>query len=117
MDNLSTEIDDAAKIDGCGNWAIFTKIILPLAKPMLSVIALWSFLGPFGDVILPAILARDSSELTMASGLQSLINATSVRQEGAFAAGALVIAIPITMMFMLLQKNITTGLSAAGVKG
>ncbi|WP_051418431.1 sugar ABC transporter permease [Mesoplasma seiffertii] len=117
MDNISTDIDDAAKIDGCGNWTIFTRIMLPLAKPMLSVIALWSFIGPFGDVLLPLVLLNDKSQYTMATGLQTLINSGTTVAQGSFAAGSLIVALPISILFLSLQKNITGGLSAAGVKG
>ncbi|WFQ92058.1 hypothetical protein MFERI14815_00674 [Mycoplasma feriruminatoris] len=117
MDNISTDIDDAARIDGCGNWTTFIKIITPLSKPMLSVIALWSFIGPFGDILLPRLLAGESSQYTMATGLQTLIQDPKNTSQGAFAAGSLIIALPISILFMSLQKNITGGLSAAGVKG
>ncbi|KKW61763.1 sugar ABC transporter permease [Mycoplasma capricolum] len=117
MDNISTDIDDAARIDGCGNWTTFIKIITPLSKPMLSVIALWSFIGPFGDILLPRLLSGDSTQYTMATGLQTLIQDPKNTSQGAFAAGSLIIALPISILFMSLQKNITGGLSAAGVKG
>ncbi|QEH62272.1 arabinogalactan oligomer/maltooligosaccharide transport system permease protein [Spiroplasma chinense] len=117
MDNISMDIDEAAKIDGCGSITIFTRIIAPLSKPMLSVIALWSFIGPFGDVMLPPMLLNDISEYTMASGLRTLIGGVSTKAQGSFAAGSIIIAVPISALFLGLQKNITGGLSAAGVKG
>ncbi|UKS54362.1 sugar ABC transporter permease [Mycoplasma feriruminatoris] len=116
LDNISTDIDDAAKIDGCSTWTVFTRIIVPLAKPMLSVIALWSFIGPFGDVLLPKLLLNDQEEWTMATGLNSLLGQSSFIAQGAFAAGSLLVAVPISTLFIMLQGNITGGLSG-GVKG
>lgn len=116
LDNISTDIDDAAKIDGCSIWMVFTRVIIPLAKPMLSVIALWSFIGPFGDVLLPKLLLDDPEEWTMATGLNSLLNQSGVISQGAFAAGSLLVAVPISTLFIMLQGNITSGLSG-GVKG
>ncbi|WFQ92903.1 sugar ABC transporter permease [Mycoplasma feriruminatoris] len=116
LDNISTDIDDAAKIDGCSIWQVFTKIIFPLAKPMLSVIALWSFIGPFGDVLLPQLLLDNQKDWTMATGLNSLLNRSGEVAQGAFAAGSLLVAVPISTLFIMLQGNITGGLSG-GVKG
>ncbi|AJK51204.1 sugar ABC transporter permease [Mycoplasma capricolum] len=116
LDNISTDIDDAAKIDGCSTWTVFTRITIPLAKPMLSVIALWSFIGPFGDVLLPKLLLNDQEEWTMATGLNSLLGQSSFIAQGAFAAGSLLVAVPISTLFIMLQGNITGGLSG-GVKG
>ncbi|QVK08687.1 sugar ABC transporter permease [Mycoplasma mycoides] len=116
LDNISTDIDDAAKIDGCSIWQVFTKIIFPLAKPMLSVIALWSFIGPFGDVLLPQLLLDNQRDWTMATGLNSLLNRSGEIAQGAFAAGSLLVAVPISTLFIMLQGNITGGLSG-GVKG
>ena len=117
LDNISSEIDDAARIDGCGNWKIYLQIILPLARPMLAIIALWSFIGPFGDIILPQLLLPSVENYTVASGLSTLISNPNNMAQGAYAAGALIIGLPITILFVALQKNITGGLSAAGVKG
>ncbi|WHQ37601.1 ABC transporter permease subunit [Spiroplasma sp. SV19] len=117
LDNISSEIDDAARIDGCGNWKIYLQIIIPLARPMLAIIALWSFIGPFGDIILPQLLLPSVENYTVASGLNTLISNPNNMAQGAYAAGALIIGLPITILFIALQKNITGGLSAAGVKG
>lgn len=59
IDSISTELDDAARIDGCGNLQVYRLIIMPIVRPMLAVIALWSFIGPFLDFMLPSILLND----------------------------------------------------------
>ena len=56
LDSISTELDDAAKIDGCSSMKIYRLIIMPIARPMLAIIGLWSFIGPFGDYLLPKVL-------------------------------------------------------------
>jgi arabinogalactan oligomer/maltooligosaccharide transport system permease protein len=120
MDGISTEIDDASKIDGCSTLKTFTKIILPLTKPMLSVVALWSFIGPFGDFILPSLLLNTDSERTVAVGIRTLITPSgqdnSKVNYGAYTAASLLISIPIVLLFMYLQKFIRGGRTAGGVK-
>ena len=59
LDSISTELDDAAKIDGCSSMKIYRLIIMPIARPMLAIIGLWSFIGPFGDYLLPKVLLKN----------------------------------------------------------
>ncbi len=119
LDSISSEIDDSAKIDGCGNFKTYFKIIMPLAKPMLMLIALWSFIGPFGDVILPKILLNEPTLYTLPVGLHSLLQPNSNREvfEPVYAAGALITAVPIATLFIYSQKHMVSGLSQGGVKG
>ena len=120
LDSISTEIDDSAKIDGCGNFKTYIRIIMPLAKPMLMIIALWSFIGPFGDVILPRILLTSPRSYTLPVGLYTLISGSSNANKEVFqpvyAAGALITAIPITALFIYSQKHMVSGLTTGGVK-
>lgn len=117
LDSISTELDDAAKIDGCSSMKIYRLIIMPIAKPMLAIIALWSFIGPFGDYMLPKILLNSSSDYTLAAGLRTLITDQRTLNEPAFAAGALLTAIPIVILFTVLQKQLVSGLSNGATKG
>ena len=120
MDGISTEIDDASKIDGCSTIKTFTKIILPLTKPMLSVVALWSFIGPFGDFILPSLLLNSDKERTVAVGIRTLITPSGQDNTkvnyGAYTAASLLISVPIVLLFLYLQKFIRGGRTAGGVK-
>lgn len=118
LDSISTEIDDSAKIDGCGNFKTYIRIIMPLARPMLMIIALWSFIGPFGDVILPKILLNSPRTYTLPVGLYSLLTANSQREifQPVYAAGALITAIPITTLFIYSQRHMVSGLTTGGVK-
>lgn len=117
LDSISTELDDAAKIDGCSSMKIYRLIIMPIAKPMLSIIALWSFIGPFGDFMLPKILLNSASDYTLAAGLRTLIADQRTLNEPAFAAGALLTAVPIVILFIVLQKQLVSGLSSGATKG
>ena len=118
LDSISTEIDDSAKIDGCGNFKTYIRIIMPLAKPMLMIIALWSFIGPFGDVILPKILLTSPRSYTLPIGLYSLLIPNSNKEifQPIYAAGSLITAIPITALFIYSQKHLVSGLTTGGVK-
>ena len=117
LDSISTELDDAAKIDGCSSMKIYRLIIMPIARPMLAIIALWSFIGPFGDYMLPKILLNSSADYTLAAGLRTLITDQRTLNEPAFAAGALLTAIPIVILFVVLQKQLVSGLSNGATKG
>lgn len=117
LDSISTELDDAAKIDGCSNMKVYRLIIMPIARPMLAIIGLWSFIGPFMDYMLARVLLTSVESYTLAAGLFTLINDFRTMNQPAFAAGGLLTAVPIVIMFVLLQKQLVSGLSAGSVKG
>ena len=117
IDSISTELDDAAKIDGCSNMQIYRLIIMPIARPMLAIIALWSFIGPFMDYLLPRVLLTNPKSYTLAAGLFTLINDFRTLNQPAFAAGGLLTAVPIVILFMALQNQLVSGLASGAVKG
>ena len=117
IDSISTELDDAAKIDGCSNIQIYRLIIMPIARPMLAIIFLWSFIGPFMDYLLPKVLLTSPRSYTLAAGLFTLINDFRTINQPAFAAGGLLTAIPIVILFIALRKQLISGLSKGSVKG
>lgn len=117
IDAVSPELDDAARIDGCSNFQVYRLIIMPIARPMLAIIMLWSFIGPFMDYMLPAILLTDSKAYTLATGLFTLVNDVRTMNAPAFAAGGLLTAIPIIILFISLQRELVSGLSSGSVKG
>ncbi len=94
------ELDESAKIDGAGHMRIFL-IIAPLAKPILAVVALFNFMGPFMDFILPKILLRSPEKFTLAVGLFNFINDKYANNFTVFAAGAIMIAVPIAIVFFI----------------
>jgi len=117
IDSISTELDDAARIDGCSSMQVYRLIIMPIARPMLAIIALWSFIGPFMDYLLPRVLLTSPESYTLAAGLFTLINDFRTLNQPAFAAGGLLTAVPIVALFIILQKQLVSGLSSGSVKG
>ena len=117
IDSISTELDDAARIDGCSSMQVYRMIIMPIAKPMLAIIALWSFIGPFMDYLLPRVLLTSPESYTLAAGLFTLISDFRTLNQPAFAAGGLLTAVPIVALFIVLQKQLVSGLSQGSVKG
>ena len=117
IDSISTELDDAARIDGCSSMQVYRLIIMPIARPMLAIIALWSFIGPFMDYLLPRVLLTNPSSYTLAAGLFTLMSDFRTMNQPAFAAGGLLTALPIVALFIVLQKQLVSGLSQGSVKG
>ncbi len=117
IDSISTELDDAAKIDGCSNMQVYWMIIMPIVRPMLAIIGLWSFIGPFQDFLLPRILLTNPQSYTLSTGLFTLINDVRTMNQPAWAAGGLLTAIPVVILFIVLQDQLVSGLSAGSVKG
>jgi arabinogalactan oligomer/maltooligosaccharide transport system permease protein len=117
IDSVSTELDDAAKIDGCSNFNVYRLIIMPIARPMLTIIALWSFIGPFMDYLLAKVLLTNPQSYTLAAGLYTLVTDFRTMNQPAFAAGGLLTAVPIVVLFMALQKQLVSGLTSGSVKG
>ncbi len=117
IDSISSELDDAARIDGCGNLQVYRLIIMPIVRPMLAIIALWSFIGPFLDYMLPSILLSDPKQYTLATGLYTLITDVRNMHQPVFAAGGLLTALPIIILFIALQNQLVSGLASGAVKG
>lgn len=117
FDTVPYDLDESAKIDGAGHIRTFWEIITPLVRPMIAVQALWAFMGPFGDFMLARFLLRSQESYTVAVGLQTFINDTRNQRVALFAAGAILIAVPISILFFMLQKNFVSGLTSGGTKG
>lgn len=117
FDTIPRDLDESARIDGAGNIRIFWQIILPLVRPMIAVQALWAFIGPLGDFLLAKFLLRSPNAVTLAVGLQSFVTDQKNLQYGLFSAGAILIAIPVSILFFVLQKNFVSGLTSGGTKG
>lgn len=117
FDTVPRDLDESAKLDGAGHFRIFAQIILPLVRPMIAVQALWAFMGPFGDFLLAKFLLRTPENLTIAVGLQTFIANPQQQKVALFAAGAILAALPICLLFFFLQKNFVSSLTAGGTKG
>lgn len=117
FDTVPYDLDESAKIDGAGHIRTFWEIVTPLVRPMIAVQALWAFMGPFGDFMLARFLLRSQDSYTVAVGLQTFINDPRNQSVSLFAAGAILIAVPISILFFMLQKNFVSGLTSGGTKG
>lgn len=117
FDTLPKSLDESAKMDGAGHFRIFFQILLPLAKPILAVVALFNFMSPFMDFILPRIVLRSPENFTLALGLYNFVNTQFSNNFSRFAAGAILIAFPIAAVYLYLQKYLISGLSAGATKG
>lgn len=115
LDTLSKSIDEAARIDGASSATVFFRIILPLARPIVTFLAITSFTAPWMDFIFPKMVLRSAEKQTLALGLFSFV--TDKRNEfTVFAAGSLLVAVPFIIFFLLGQKMMVTSLSTAAVK-
>jgi arabinogalactan oligomer/maltooligosaccharide transport system permease protein len=109
-------IDEAAKIDGASHAQIFFTIILRLVAPILAVVGLLSFIGTTGEYVLASIMLTDPTTQTLAVGLYSFVSQALSNNWSIFAAGAVLAAVPVMIVFLLLQKYIVGGLISGSVK-
>ncbi|MFJ5622453.1 sugar ABC transporter permease [Peribacillus loiseleuriae] len=117
LDTIPKELDESAKVDGASHIRIFVQIIMPLAKPIIAVVALFAFIAPFGDFILARIILRSNEKFTMGVGLYEMVAKQFGKDFTTFAAGSVLIAIPIAILFLCFQKYFVSGLTAGGTKG
>ena len=113
---IPRDLEEAAVMDGASQWVIFTKIVLPLAKPAIVVTALFSFMTAWNEFILAATFLSDERAFTLPVMLQSFVGDYST-QWGYFAAGAILVSMPVMGLFFGLQKYLVGGLTAGAVKG
>ncbi|HLS09288.1 sugar ABC transporter permease [Lentibacillus sp.] len=117
FDTIPRELDQAARIDGAGHLRVFWSIMLPLAKPILAVVALFNFMMPMFDFLLPSIVLTSEENYTLAVGLFNFINDQFSNNFTRFAAGSILVAVPIAAIYLFLQRYLISGLTAGGSKG
>lgn len=117
LDTIPRSLDEAARIDGASNFLIFRRIILPLSKPMLTYMALTQFVGPWVDFIFARLVLRTKENWTLAVGMWDMVSSNQNSNFTLFAAGAVLIALPITILFMFLQRLLVDGLTSGASKG
>lgn len=119
FDTIPKELDEAARVDGATHPQIFFRIILPLAAPVLAVIALLAFIATQAEFLIASVVIGpgDETRRTMAVGLSQYILAGFENRWGPFAAGALIGAIPVVVLFLFLQRFVVSGLTSGAVKG
>ena len=120
FDTIPRTLDEAARIDGATRLQVFYKVIMPLAKPIVIYTILSAFMAPWGDFMFAKYIAHANSDgMNVAVGLQNLIGSVMSVSKGytMFCAGGVLVAIPIAVLFMLLQKYYVEGVTGGAVKG
>lgn len=116
FDTIPFEIDEAGRVDGLSPFGTFLRLVLPLARPGLAVAGFYAFLTAFGEVAFASTFMLSDTKYTFAVGLQSFVSEHDAQRQ-MMAATAVLIAIPASAFFYLVQKNLVTGLTAGGTKG
>ncbi|MCU7728456.1 ABC transporter permease subunit [Actinoplanes sp. KI2] len=116
FDTISTELDEAAHLDGCGPFATFWRVILPLARPGIAVTAFFTFLTAWGEVAYATAFIQDERKFTLGYGLQQFVPAFNPQWEY-LTASAVLITLPAGVVFFFAQRHLVSGLTAGAVKG
>ncbi len=116
FDTIPRELEEAAIMDGASQWTIFTRIVLPLSRPAIAVTALFCFMTAWNEFILAYTFMSQETAYTLPVALQSYVGDYAT-EWGRFAAGAIIVSIPVMALFMVLQRHLVEGLTAGGVKG
>jgi arabinogalactan oligomer/maltooligosaccharide transport system permease protein len=116
FDTIPVDLEESARIDGASPIVIFYRIILPLARPAIAVTALFSFMTGWNEFILAATFMDRETAYTMPVALQRYVGQYG-GDWGFFAAGAVIVSVPVVLLFYVLQRNLVSGLTAGGVKG
>ena len=116
FDTVPRELEEAATLDGCNQFQVFTKVVLPLSMPAVAVTALFSFLAAWNEFLLALTFNTSNDMYTLPVGLASLISSTG-QAWGDFAAASILVSLPVALLFLFFQKFLIEGLAAGGVKG
>jgi arabinogalactan oligomer/maltooligosaccharide transport system permease protein len=115
-DTIPKELEEAAVLDGCSRWLTFYKIILPVSAPALVITALFSFMASWSEYVIAAVVLQDPQMYTLPLGLRSF-QASLATQWGLYAAGALIVSIPVLVLFISISRYLISGLTIGSVKG
>ena len=119
FDTIPKTLDEAARVDGATRWQVFYKIIMPLSKPIIIYTILMGFMAPWGDFMLASyIIHENSAGMSVAVGMYEWLSRTMVNQNYTmFCAAGVVVAVPVTTVFLLFQKYYVEGVTGGAVKG
>ena len=115
-DTIPASLEEAARIDGASPWQAFYKVILPLAAPALVITALFSFMSAWNEYVVAAVVLQDTELFTLPVGLK-LFQSSLATQWGLYAAGSLLVSIPVIALFLVLSRDLISGLTLGAVKG
>lgn len=115
-DTIPPSLEESARLDGCTRFQAFYKVVLPLSAPALVITALFSFMASWSEYVVAAIILQDPELYTLPLGLKSF-QASLSTQWGLYAAGAVVVSIPVTILFISLSRYLVSGLTMGSVKG
>lgn len=114
-DTISPSLEEAARIDGCGDLSTFWRIVLPLALPGLVITALFSFMTAWAEYLVAAQILQDGEMFTLPLGLK-LFQSSMSTQWGLYAAGSLLVSAPVVVLFVVLSRYLVSGLTLGSVK-
>jgi arabinogalactan oligomer/maltooligosaccharide transport system permease protein len=117
FDTIPAELDESARVDGATPAQVFWGVVLPLAAPVLAVVALISFITTLNDFVIASALLQTQEKFTLTVGMQFFVTQKYAEQWGPFTAGVMLAAIPVVVLFALLQRLIVQGLTGGAVKG
>jgi arabinogalactan oligomer / maltooligosaccharide transport system permease protein len=117
FDSIPRDLDEAATMDGASHWQTFWMVIIPLVRPILVVVGLLIFIGTYSEYVLARVMLQSSENYTLAVGLSLFIQDQYANRWGIFAAGAMIGAIPIVLLFLVFQRYLVGGLTSGSVKG
>lgn len=115
-DTIPAALEEAARIDGCTPWQAFRLVVLPLAAPALVITALFSFMSAWNEYVVANVVLQDTDMFTLPLGLK-LFQGSMTTQWGLYAAGSIIVSIPVVVLFLALSKYLISGLTLGGVKG
>ncbi|QJD83809.1 sugar ABC transporter permease [Cohnella herbarum] len=116
-DTIPRSLEEAARIDGATHWKVFTTVMIPLSKPMLTYVSLVIFNGAWVDFIFARLILRTADKETLAVGLYDIVNQQTSTDFTFFAAGAVLLAVPVLILFVWLQRFLVEGLTSGASKG
>lgn len=114
---IPNELSDAARVDGCSEFGIFTRIILPLSRPALAVVGLFAFMAVWNDFLAPLVYLQRPEEFTLALGLQNLQSGLGGTPWHLLMAASVLVILPVLGLFFLAQRTFIQGIATTGMKG
>ncbi|WP_303323802.1 carbohydrate ABC transporter permease [Actinomyces radicidentis] len=116
FDQVPQEIEDAARVDGAGNWRLFWNVILPVSRPIVTAVAIFVFIGAWNNFMWPFIITNNPDLMTLPVGLSTVKNAYGIIYAQTMAA-AMIAALPLTILFMIFQRQIIKAVATTGLGG